>query len=188
MPAPNTGTDKAATSRAILREIVETVALFAIVFTIARFAIGNYSIVGQSMEPNYHETQRLLVDKVSPHLLGYSRGDIVIVHSPSGDIELIKRLIGKPGDTIELRDNHVFVNGEQLNEPYLPPGADSGPKGGSASWTLNENQYFIMGDNRSFSQDSRTFGPVEVDNIVGRALVLYWPFSDFHVVQHYAYQ
>jgi signal peptidase I len=192
LPAPTAGegagADKAATSRAILREIVETVALFAIVFTIARFAIGNYSIVGQSMEPNYHETQRLLVDKVSPHLLGYSRGDIVIVHSPNGDIELIKRLIGKPGDTIELRDNRVFVNGEQLNEPYLPPGADSGPKSGSASWTLGENQYFIMGDNRSFSQDSRSFGPVEMDSIVGRALVLYWPFSDFHVVQHYAYQ
>jgi len=174
-------------SRAILREIVETVALFVVVFTIARFAIGNYSILGQSMEPNYREDQRLLVDKITPHLFGYNRGDIVIVHSPMQDIELIKRLIGKPGDTIELRDNRVYVNGEPLNEPYLPPNANSGPTRGDFKWTLGTDEYFIMGDNRSFSQDSRSFGPVSADRIVGRALLLYWPLSDLHFVQHYAY-
>ena len=188
LPAPETARDKGATGRSILREIVETVALFAIVFTVARFAIGNYSILGQSMEPNYHETQRLLVDKVSPRLLGYNRGDIVIAHSPIQDIELIKRLIGRPGDTIELRDNRVFVNGEPLNEPYLPPGANSGPTRESTKWTLGDNEYFIMGDNRSFSQDSRVFGPVKIDNIVGRALLLYWPLNNLHIVEHYTYQ
>lgn len=189
MPAPADAQvpEPAHTGRIILREIAETVALFAIVFTVARFAIGNYSIVGQSMEPNYHQDQRLLVDKVMPRLVGYNRGDIVIVHSPNQPIELIKRLIGKPGDTVELRDNRVFVNGEALNEPYLPPGASSGPQSGSASWTLGEDEYFIMGDNRTHSQDSRSFGPVKSENIVGRALVLYWPFSDAQVVQHFAY-
>lgn len=172
----------------MLREIAETLALFVIVFVIARFAIGNYSILGQSMEPNYHEDQRLLVDKLTPHLLGYNRGDIVIVHSPIQNIELIKRLIGKPGDVIELRDNQVYVNGEPLNEPYLPPNANSGPTRGDMKWTLGEDEYFIMGDNRSFSQDSRAFGPVKSELIVGRALLLYWPLSDFHVVQHYAYK
>lgn len=174
--------------RAVLREIVETVALFAIVFTVARFAIGNYSIQGQSMEPNYHQEQRLLVDKVSPRLLGYSPGDIVIVRSPIQDIELIKRLIGKPGDTIELRDNRVFVNGEALNEPYLPPNANSGPTRGESKWTLGENEYFVMGDNRSFSQDSRAFGSVSGESIVGRALLLYWPLNELQVVQHYTYK
>jgi signal peptidase I len=179
--------EPAHTGRIVLREIVETVALFAIVFTIARFAIGNYSIVGQSMEPNYHQDQRLLVDKITPRVLGYNRGDILIVHSPNQPIELIKRLIGRPGDTIDLRDNRVFVNGKALNEPYLPPGASSGPQREQSSWTLGNDEYFIMGDNRTHSQDSRSFGPVKIDNIVGRALVLYWPFNDAQVVQHFAY-
>ena len=186
--APAPATDKGAPSRTILREIVETIALFALVFTVARVAIGNYSILGQSMEPNYHQEERLLVDKVTPRLFGLNRGDIVIVHSPAQDIELIKRLIGKPGDTIELRDNRVFVNGEVLNEPYLPPGANSGPTRETSKWTLGENEYFIMGDNRSFSQDSRVFGPVKIENIIGRALVLYWPFNNLQIVQHYNYQ
>jgi signal peptidase I len=183
-PAP----DKGAASRAILREIVETIALFALVFTVARVAIGNYSILGQSMEPTYHQEQRLLVDKVTSRLFGLNRGDIVIVHSPVQDIELIKRLIGKPGDTIELRDNRVFVNGEALNEPYLPPDANSGPTRDTSKWTLGEDEYFILGDNRSFSQDSRVFGPVRLENIIGRGLLLYWPFSDLKVVQHFNYQ
>ena len=184
-PAPE---KKGATGRAILREIVETVALFAIVFVVARFAIGNYSILGQSMEPNYHENERLLVDKVSPRALGYSRGDIVIVHSPTQDIELIKRLIGKPGDTIELRDNSVFVNGQALGEPYLPVNANSGPTREQSKWTLGPDQYFIMGDNRSFSMDSRAFGAVPSSLIVGRALLLYWPLKDAHLVAHYTYK
>jgi signal peptidase I len=179
---------KGGSGKALLREIVETIALFAIVFTMARFAIGNYSILGQSMEPNYHQEQRLLVDKVTPRLFGYSSGDIVIVHSPLQDIELIKRLIGKPGDTIELRDNRVYVNDKPLSEPYLPPNANSGATRDQTRWTLGPDEYFIMGDNRSFSQDSRVFGPVKSENIVGRALVLYWPLSDARVVQHHSYQ
>ena len=119
--APAPSADKAATSRAILREIVETVALFAIIFTVARFSIGNFIIIGQSMEPNYHQDQRLLVDRISPMLGWLQRGDVVILHSPNEEIDLIKRLIGQPGDTIELRDNQVYVNGQRLAEPYLPP-------------------------------------------------------------------
>ena len=164
-------------------------ALFAVVFTIARITVGNYSILGQSMEPNYHETQRLLVDRVSPRLTWLERGDIVIVRSPAQeDIELIKRLIGKPGDTIDLKDNHVLVNGTALDEPYLQTSADSGPKNGTAHWSLGPNQYFIMGDNRSYSQDSRYFGPVDGQRIAGRALVVYWPFAQFELVKHHKYE
>ncbi len=179
---------KGSLAMAALREIVETVALFAVIFTVARFSIGNFIIVGQSMEPNYHQDQRLLVDRISPMLGWLQRGDVVILHSPVEEIDLIKRLIGKPGDTIELRDNRVYVNGEALNEPYLPPNADSGPKTGSATWKLGPDEYFVMGDNRSASQDSRFFGTAEYKYLIGRALLLYYPFSDFHVVQHYKYQ
>lgn len=188
-PAETTTQNKPSdTGRAILREIVETVALFAVVFTIARMTIGNYSILGQSMEPNYHENQRLLVDRVSPKLNWLQRGDIVIVKSPVAEIELIKRLIGKPGDTIELRDNKVFVNEVALDEPYLSNGTRSNAVNNQTKWALGENQYFIMGDNRTYSQDSRFFGAVDSSRIVGRALILYWPFKDFELVKHHAYR
>ncbi len=175
--------------RAILREIVETVALFAVIFTLARMTIGNYSIVGQSMEPNYQENQRLLVDRVSPRLDWLRRGDVIIVRSPDdGNTELIKRLVGRPGDQIELRDNRVVVNGQVLEEPYLAPGADSGPRDAARSeWTLGADEYFVMGDNRRFSKDSRLFGPVGSGNIAGRALVVYWPFEKFQFVKHHEY-
>jgi signal peptidase I len=178
--------------RELLREIVETVALFAFIFTIARVTIGNYAIIGQSMEPNYRQDERLLVDRISPRLSWLQRGDIVIVHSPDGDgQELIKRLIGKPGDVIELRDNKVWVNGTALAEPYLRADADSSPRGGvggaSSRWELGEDQYFIMGDNRTHSRDSRSFGPVDRDRVAGRALLVYYPFADFQLVQHHAY-
>jgi signal peptidase I len=177
------------TGKYILREIVETVALFAVIFTLARMTIGNYSIVGMSMEPNYHEAQRLLVDRVSPRLDWLQRGDIVIVRSPGQEnTELIKRLIGRPGDSVELRDNRVFVNGVALNEPYLQSGANSGPKNEHARWDLGPDQYFIMGDNRSYSEDSRRFNAVTGDRIAGRALVVYWPFPDFHLVRHHNYE
>lgn len=176
--------------RAVLREIVETIALFAVIFTIARVTIGNFIIIGQSMEPNYHEQQRLLVDRVS-HTLGWlQRGDVVILHSPDEPIDLIKRLIGLPGDVVEIRDNHVFVNGVQLNEPYLPADADTG-RGlaeGRSTWTLGPNEYLMMGDNRSASKDGRYFGPVTYDKLIGRALVVYYPFKDFTVVQHHKYE
>jgi signal peptidase I len=173
---------------AILREIVETMALFAVIFTIARMTIGNYAIIGRSMEPNYHEAERLLVDRIAPRMHWLERGDVVIVKSPSEEgVELIKRLIGLPGDTVELRGGRVVVNGYALEEPYLPPGADSGPRSGSSAWVLGPDQYFIMGDNRSFSQDSRMLGPVGSELIVGRALVVYWPFENRSIVQHAEY-
>jgi signal peptidase I len=187
-PAPDPADERREIGKAILREIVETVALFAVVFTVARLTIGNYAIIGSSMEPNYYQDQRLLVDKVAPRVNWLDRGDIVIVRDPRSDKELIKRLIGKPGDLVELRDNRVVVNGKTLEEPYLPPGADSGPRGnGVTSWQLQENEYMVMGDNRSASDDSRTIGPIKEAGLIGRALVVYWPFENFQIVRHHDY-
>ncbi len=179
--------------KAVLREIVETVVLFAVIFTVARFAIGNFIIIGTSMEPNYHEDQRLLVDRIAPMLGWLQRGDVVVLHSPSQDeptIDLIKRLIGLPGDTIEIRDNKILVNGTELPEPYLPAGADTsrGLPGGQSQWILGPGEYLVLGDNRSASKDGRYFGPVNNSHLIGRALVVYYPFSDFHLVQHYKYE
>jgi signal peptidase I len=171
--------------KAVLREIVETVALFAVIFTVARFAIGNFIIIGQSMEPNYHQDQRLLVDRVTMRLGWLQRGDVVILQSPNEPIDLIKRLIGLPGDTVELRQNQIFVNGAQLNEPYLPPDAFTGD---DREWILGPDEYLVMGDNRSASSDGRVFGPVKYDLLIGRALLVYYPFKDFTLVRHHKYE
>ena len=179
--------------KAVLREIVETVVLFAIIFTVARFAIGNFIIIGTSMEPNYHEGQRLLVDRVAPMMSWLQRGDVVVLHSPSQDepsIDLIKRLIGLPGDTVNIHDNKIFVNGTELHEPYLPEGADTGRglPGGQNQWVLGPKEYLVLGDNRSASKDGRYFGLVNNTHLIGRALVVYYPFSDFKLVEHHKYE
>lgn len=169
---------------------------------------AQYSIPSESMSPTLEVGDRVLVTKWA---YGYSRfsapivwrfmppgegrifaseprrGDVVVFAHPRDGRTMIKRLIGLPGDTVELRGGRVVVNGYALEEPYLPPGADSGPRSGSSAWVLGPDQYFIMGDNRSFSQDSRMLGPVGSELIVGRALVVYWPFENRSIVQHAEY-
>lgn len=193
VPAPAPPAESRSVGKAVLREIVETVVLFAVIFTVARFAIGNFIIIGTSMEPNYHEEQRLLVDRIAPMMGWLQRGDVVVLHSPSVDdptIDLIKRLIGLPGDSIDIRDNKIFVNGTELPEPYLPDGADTsrGLPGGQGQWVLGPDEYLVLGDNRSASKDGRYFGPVDNSLLIGRALVVYFPFKDFRLVQHHKYE
>lgn len=137
-------------------------------------------VYGHSMEPNLHTDQRLVVEKVSYRIHGPHRGDVVVIRLPERGPELlIKRVIGLPGETIEVRDGSVYINGQPLNEPYL-----TRQTSGSYGPTLiPEGQVFVMGDNRGASNDSRVFGPVPMDRIVGRAWVSYWPPEFFGLVQ-----
>jgi signal peptidase I len=137
-----------------------------------------FYIPSESMETTLLINDRVLVNKVSYHLHDVNRGDVVVFVRPDdepGDIrDLIKRVIGLPSDTIEARDNVLFVNGNRLIEPYLKEGAlteDFGPV------VVPAGQIFVMGDNRSESYDSRRFGTVSEDRVVGRAFVLFWPLN-----------
>jgi len=129
-------------------------------------------VYGQSMEPNLHTDQRLVVEKISYRLHGPRRGDIVVIKLPQmGGELLIKRVIGLPGERIEIRQGQVYINGQPLDEPYLrKPG-----RGNMSPRVVPPLHVFVLGDNRSFSNDSRSFGPVSLDNIVGRAWFSYWP-------------
>ena len=136
-------------------------------------------VYGHSMEPNLHTDQRLVVEKVSYRLHGPRRGDVVVLRMPERGPELlIKRVIALPGETIEVRGGEVFINGEALVEPYLSheTGGTYGPL------QVPAGQVFVMGDNRGASNDSRVFGPVPMERVVGRAWVSYWPFSAVGVV------
>lgn len=134
-------------------------------------------VYGQSMEPNLHPTERLVIEKVSYYFDSPQRYDIVVLNLPQMPELLIKRVIGLPGETIEIRDGVVFVDGEAQNETYVPVLGDTqyGPI------TLRPMTYFVMGDNRINSNDSRAFGPVTRDSVVGRAWLRYWPFRQFRI-------
>ncbi|MFN2108380.1 MAG: signal peptidase I [Anaerolineae bacterium] len=156
-----------------VRALIETV-IPALVIAIAinLFLAQATQVLGQSMEPNLHTSQRLVVEKVSYHFHGPRRGDIVVIDLPEAGPELlIKRVVGLPGDTISSQRGQVFINGEPLDEPYISsPGGRDIPE-----QVVPPLHVFVMGDNRQFSNDSRNFGTVPIDNIVGRAWFSYWP-------------
>jgi signal peptidase I len=164
-----------------LREVLETILpAVLIAFLINLFLAQATQVHGQSMEPTLHSDQRLVVEKVSYRLHGPRRGDIVVLKSPQQSSELlIKRVIGLPGETVEIRQGRVYINGQELDEPYLerPVGGNWGPI------IVSPLQVFVLGDNRSFSNDSRAFGMVPIENIVGRAWVSYWPLDEVGAVR-----
>lgn len=176
-----------------LFEIVETLVLTLIIFlVIQNFVAQPYKVQQQSMERTLEPEQYVLVDKLTPRFDAYQRGDIVVFKPPAdwGDDEtpFIKRVIGESGDTVEIReDGRVYINDTVLDEPYVYADENGDPQPTTASldqstWTIPEGEVFLMGDHRSNSADSRTFGPVAVDQVIGRAWLRYWPFDTFGVL------
>jgi len=133
------------------------------------------------MEPNLHTNQRLVVEKLSYRFHGPQRFDVVVLKVPSqGDDLLIKRVIGLPGETVEIQDGRVYVNGEPLEEPFLVDDTRPGRHGRVVVPPLH---VYVLGDNRNHSNDSRSFGPVPIDNVVGRAWISYWPIEDLGPIE-----
>jgi signal peptidase I len=178
-----------------LFEVVETLVLTVLIFLgIQTFVAQPYKVQQGSMETTLLQDQYVLVDKLTPRWAPYERGDIVVFDPPEtwstgGGVPFIKRVIGIPGDTVELRNGKVFVNGIELEEPYIfkqdgvPVTTDPQPGQGS-EWVIPEGQLLVMGDHRNNSADSRSFGPIEVANVIGRAWLRYWPFDTFGVLPH----
>lgn len=161
-----------------LQGIVVVLALLVMVYL---FIMSPQEINGASMEPNFHNGEFILTNKVLYKFRAPKRGDVVIFKSPlNKEIDYIKRIIGLPGDTVELKENALWVNGTKLDEPYLAP--DVIVFGGSylqegSSIVVPEGTYFMVGDNRPHSSDSREFGPVSEADFIGAAILRYWPFS-----------
>jgi signal peptidase I len=165
----------------LVREVLETVVPAVLIALLINLFLAQATrVYGQSMEPNLHTDQRLIVENLSynaflRHYLGFDgpdRGDVVVIRlRTQGDELLIKRVIGLPGDVIEVRDGQVFVNGEPLDEPYLAA-KTSGIYGPT---TVPPLHIFVLGDNRGSSNDSRSFGTISLKDVVGRAWFSYWP-------------
>lgn len=130
---------------------------------------------GPSMQPNLYAGYRVMTEKISYYLHLPRRGDIVVVERPENEGNLIKRVMGLPGEMIEIRDGHTYINGEPVEEPWITNfgGRDI------AATRIPEDHVFIMGDNRPVSRDSREIGPVALDTIIGRAWFVYWPIAEF---------
>jgi signal peptidase I len=173
-------------ARGCLLEAAETLVLTLIIFLVIQtFVAQPYQVEQQSMENTLLPHQYVLVDKLTPRFDPYKRGDIVVFTPPGGSpssTPFIKRVIGLPGDVLDLRNGHVFINGQQIDEPYVYPGQTTEPLGGQDHWVVPPNTLFVMGDHRENSTDSRVFGPVPIANIIGRAWLRYWPLDTFEVL------
>lgn len=150
---------------------------------ITTFVIQRNTVFGDSMYPTLKAKDELVVEKVSKWFGGVERGDIITVHMDAdygGEANIIKRVIGLPGDHIELKDGAVYRNGEKLDEPYVAEGKTTRILDRRFSDViLGEDEYFLLGDNRTVSLDSRRFGPVKKHNIIGEVLIRVWPFDRF---------
>jgi signal peptidase I len=166
----------------LIREVIETITVTLLILFIIRLAVQSFRTDGQSMEPNFHTGEYVLVNKVAYFFQEPHRGDVIVFHYPF-DIhkDFMKRVIGMPGDTIQTTETQVLVNGEILHEPYvsLPLNFES------RTWRLGPSQFFVMGDNRDNSLDSRIWGPLEQKYIVGKVMVVYWPVTTWSVVDTY---
>jgi signal peptidase I len=165
----------------LFRELLETVLPAILIALLINVFVGQATRVeGLSMEPSLHSDQRLVVEKVSYRFSGPQRFDIVVLKLPSqGDELLIKRVVGLPGETVEIRDGGVFINGEALDEPYI---SEETRPGRNDRITVPPLHVYVLGDNRNHSNDSRSFGPVPIENIVGRAWISYWPPEELGLI------
>jgi len=173
-----TVTAKRTSTRNLVEWVVVIVCALLVAFLIKTFLLQAFYIPSPSMTPTLQVDDRVLVNKLSYDLHGVHRGDIVVFRAPQDGPEkdLIKRVVGLPGEVVEGRDGHVVVNGQPLEESYLPDGVETAT---FAAVTVTADHYWVMGDNRPNSSDSRVFGAIAESRIVGRAFVKVWPIGSF---------
>lgn len=170
----------------LLRELVETVVLSVVIFLLIRMVVQNYRIESHSMMPNFQEGQFILVNKLAFVFGAPTRGEVIVFHNPRNTSEdYIKRVIALPGDTVEIRDQTVYIDGRPLPQPYatnpFPADYSFGPQ------LIPPDHLFVMGDNRPNSRDSRypEVGAISEELIVGKAWLRVWPFAAAGFVPHY---
>jgi len=163
------------------RDIITTVLIALIIFVILQVTVGSFKVYGQSMMPNVEHGDYILVNKMSYILGNPHRGEIIIFHHPrKPKTDLIKRIIGLPGDTVEIKGSKLFVNNIELEEEYIlePP-----------AYKYNQSEipadhYLVLGDNRNNSADSHNGWTVPRNNIIGKAWLNYWPISNWGAIEH----
>jgi signal peptidase I len=212
LPTTHETTTKKRHGLGATREIIETLLLALVIFVAVRAVVLNFKVDGTSMDPNLADQEMLLVNRniyfhfdlnglldALPFVerdgerIVYpfhppERGDIVVFEPPMVSSKpFIKRVIALPGETVTIENGFVYIDGVQLDEPYISGGITECPRSRCEPVVVPEGAVYVLGDNRRNSSDSRSFGTVDVDDIVGKAWVTYWPFSEFGLVPHYDY-
>jgi signal peptidase I len=161
-------------------DVLETILLSLLLFLAINAVSARIRVDGFSMEPTLHSGEYVIVNKVTYYLDDPQRGDIVVFHFPrQPDQEYIKRIIGLPGDEIRITDGVVYVNDQMLDEPYI----NADPAYGG-TWTVPDTQFFVLGDNRNNSSDSHNWGFVPIDFMIGKAVFVYWPPTQWGIIEH----
>lgn len=158
--------------KTILRDVLITLAIALAIFLILRVTVQSYKVIETCMEPNYVEGEWLLASKATYWFHEPERGDVIILDPPFDTDEVyIKRLIGLPGDTVEVKDGTVYIDGIALEEPYIK----EAPSYTFPLTALGEDEYFVLGDNRNNANDSHSGWTISRDDIIGKAWFSYWP-------------
>jgi len=182
-------------------EVMEWIKALAVagilVFLIRWFLVSPFIVDGPSMQPNFWNRERIIVNKIIYDIREPKRGEVIVFHVPEEGRDFIKRVIGEPGDTVKVEGDQITINGEPLGETYLKQAyedahaagrlyntEDGFPNARFPDGKVPEGTLFVMGDNRSNSEDSRMIGFIPLDRVVGRADLVYWPLGDFHFVKH----
>lgn len=162
-----------------LLDILETVGLAVVLFLAINVVSARVRVDGYSMRPTLENGEFVLVNRLTYKFDEPERGDIIVFRSLNAPEDLIKRVIGLPGETVRVDDGQVFINDALLSEPYIAAAPIY-----SGIWTVSEDQLFVLGDNRNDSSDSHAWGLLPMDNIVGKAVLVYWPFNNFMFIEH----
>ena len=169
--------------KTFFREIAITIILALAMFFLLRATIDTVVVIGVSMEPSFHNEQRLIVSKVTYRLHEPERGDVIVFQPTNNQRgEYIKRIIAQPGDTVEIKEEAVYVNGTKLNEPYIK----SAPSYTTKEQKIPVNNYFVLGDNRNNSNDSHNGWVVPRQNIAGKVWLSIWPPANWGLVPEYS--
>ena len=168
-------------------ELVSRLLFIGVVYVLINLVSVRFVVDGPSMLPTFNTGQFLLVSRLD-YLMGEpQRGDVVVFHFPHDtEQDYIKRVIGLPGETLEIRNTALYINGRLIDEPYLHEDCEVFSCA-DGFWQLGQDEYFVMGDNRHQSSDSRSFGPIQRDYFLGRVIFRYWPVSDAGSVDSYRY-
>jgi signal peptidase I len=166
-----------------LGEFLQTIIIAALLFLVVNLLTARIRVEGDSMEPTLHNNEFVVVNKLAYFRGAPERGDIVVFRFPLDPARrFVKRIIALPAETVHVEDGQVFVDGVRLDEPYVAaqPRYDG-------DWVVDEGEVFVLGDNRNNSSDSQNWGNLPIDDIIGRAEIVYWPPSEIGVVHHYTY-
>jgi signal peptidase I len=172
---------------AIMRDIIDVVLVIASIYTLVNLASARAIVDGSSMSPAFETGQLLIVNRMAYFFSKPERGDVVVLHNPRNvEEDYIKRVIGLPGENVSITGGAVHINGVRLSEPYIQS-SNVCHSVCDGSWSLAEDEYFVLGDNRRNSTDSHVFGPVTGGLIIGKAWVRYWPLESLTMIPHEDY-